>query len=61
MPDDPNKTGQDRQLISLEQPHEIRSWTESFGVTEEQLRAAVAAVGHSAEKVREYLRRPAGR
>jgi len=57
MPDDPSKTGADRQFISLEQPHEIRSWTESLGVTEEQLKAAVAAVGHSADKVREYLRK----
>lgn len=56
MPDDPSKTGQDRKLISLEEPHEVRSWTESFGVSEEKLRAAVAAVGHSADKVREYLR-----
>lgn len=55
MADDPKKTGQDRKLISLEEPHEIRSWTETLGVTEQQLRAAVAAVGHSAEKVREHL------
>jgi hypothetical protein len=60
MSDNPKKTGQDRQLISLEQKHEIRSWTESLGVTEEQLRAAVAAVGHSADKVREYLRKSSG-
>ncbi|MEJ8813086.1 DUF3606 domain-containing protein [Variovorax ureilyticus] len=57
MPDDPHKTGADRKFISLEQPHEVRSWTESLGVTEQQLRAAVAAVGNSADKVREYLRR----
>lgn len=56
MADDPKKTGLDRKLISLKEPHEVRSWTESLGVTEQQLKAAVAAVGNSAEKVREYLR-----
>lgn len=57
MADDPNKTGLDRKLISLDEPHEVRSWTESLGVTEQQLKAAVAAVGNSADKVREYLRK----
>ena len=57
MSDDPKKTGQDRRRISLKEPHEVRSWTESLGVTEPQLRAAVAAVGDSAEKVREHLRK----
>lgn len=57
MKDDPKKTGLDRKLISLKEPHEVRSWTESLGVTEQQLKAAVAAVGNSAEKVREYLRK----
>lgn len=55
MADDPKKTGLDRKLIALNEPHEVRSWTESLGVDEETLRAAVAAVGNSAEKVREYL------
>ncbi|WP_198084965.1 DUF3606 domain-containing protein [Variovorax sp. E3] len=55
MADDPKKTGLDRKLISLEEPHEVRSWTESLGVTEAQLREAVKAVGHSAEAVRKYL------
>ncbi|MDM0050591.1 DUF3606 domain-containing protein [Variovorax sp. J22R115] len=57
MKDDPKKTGLDRKLISLTEPHEVRSWTESLGVSEQQLKAAVAAVGNSAEKVREYLRK----
>ncbi|SCK49327.1 Protein of unknown function [Variovorax sp. HW608] len=57
MPDDPKKTGHDRKLISLEEPHEVRSWTEALRVTEQRLREAVKAVGNSAEKVREYLRK----
>lgn len=57
MNDDPKKTGLDRKLIAMDEPHEVRSWTESLGVSEQQLKAAVAAVGNSAEKVREYLRK----
>lgn len=57
MTDDPKKTSLDRKLIALNEPHEVRSWTESLGVDEKTLKAAVAAVGNSAEKVREYLRK----
>ena len=56
MADDPKKTGLDRKLIDLNEPHEVRSWTESLGVDERTLKAAVAAVGNSAAKVREYLK-----
>ena len=45
MADDPKKTGDDRKQISLKEPHEVRSWTDALGVTEQKLRAAVAAVG----------------
>jgi hypothetical protein len=57
MPDDTSKTGNDRKLISLEQDYEVRDWTQSLGCTEDELRAAVKAVGNSAEKVREYLQK----
>ncbi|CAN7244904.1 DUF3606 domain-containing protein [Acidovorax sp. Leaf78] len=55
MSDDKNKTAQDRNFINLSEPYEVRDWTNSLGVTETQLRDAVAAVGRSADKVREYL------
>lgn len=55
MSDDPSKTGLDRKLISLDEAHEVRSWTQSFNCTEAELRAAVKAVGNSAEAVRAYL------
>jgi hypothetical protein len=55
MADDTKKTGLDRKLISLEEPHEVRSWTQSLGVSEMQLRDAVKAVGNSAEAVRKHL------
>lgn len=47
--------GTDRSRISLSEDYEVRDWTTSLGVTEEQLREAVDAVGNSADKVREYL------
>ena len=56
MADDPTKTGLDRKLIALTEPHVVRSWCQSLGCTEQQLQEAVNAVGHSAEKVREYLK-----
>lgn len=55
MTDDTKKTGLDRKLISLKEPHEVRSWTESLACSEAELRDAVAAVGHSAEAVRQFL------
>ncbi|OUL98351.1 DUF3606 domain-containing protein [Variovorax sp. JS1663] len=55
MADDPNKTGLDRKLISLEQEHERRDWAASLGCTEDQLRMAVQAVGNSADAVRKWL------
>lgn len=55
MTDDTKKTGLDRKLISLEEAHEVRSWTESLKCSETQLRDAVKVVGNSAEAVREYL------
>jgi hypothetical protein len=55
MSDDKSKTGADRKLISLEQAHELRDWMKSLGCTEQQLRDAVKAVGHSAEAVRAHL------
>jgi len=55
MADDKSKTGADRKLISLEQPHELRDWMASLGCTEQQLRDAVKQVGNSADAVRRYL------
>jgi hypothetical protein len=35
--------------------HEVRSWCNSLGVTEAELRLAVRTVGYSAQKVSDYL------
>ena len=56
MSDDRQETGKDRQLVSIQEDYERRDWARSMGCSEEQLTQAVAAVGHSADKVRQYLR-----
>jgi len=55
MSDNPQKTGLDRTLISLDEDYEVRDWCKSLGCTPEELRAAVKAVGNSAEAVRQHL------
>ena len=56
MSDNTNIRGpQDGKLISLKEEHEVRYWTNALGISKEELERAVAAVGHSAEKVREHL------
>jgi hypothetical protein len=56
MSDNTSNRGEpDRSRISLEQEHEVRYWTETLGCTEEQLREAVAAVGNSADEVRQRV------
>ena len=58
MSDDKSKSGgQDRSRISLSDDYEVRDWSEKFGVTPEQLKAAVGAVGNEAKAVEEHLRR----
>jgi len=58
MVDDKTKRApQDTKLISLTEDYEIDYWTEKFGVAPEALATAVRRVGHSAQKVDEYLRR----
>ena len=46
---------QDRARISLEQDHEVRYWSQRFGIDEQQLRNAVGDVGHSVQDVEQYL------
>jgi hypothetical protein len=57
MADDPNIRGaQDRSRINVEQSHEVRYWSQKFGVSEEELRKAVEAVGPMADAVERRLR-----
>lgn len=56
MSDDKSQTGSpDRDRINLEEDYEVRYWTEALGVTAEELRKAVAAVGSTATAVRRHL------
>lgn len=50
-----NRGAQDRARISLDEPHEVRYWTEALNVSEDRLRELVAEVGQSAKAVRDKL------
>jgi len=52
-----NRGAQDRARINLSEDWEVRHWTESLGVSKEELESAVKQVGSSADKVREHLKR----
>jgi hypothetical protein len=47
----------DRDRINVHEDYELQEWSKSLGVTKEQLKQAVEAVGASAEKVQEYLKK----
>ena len=52
MPDNTsNRGGQDRRRINVSQDHELRDWSEKYGVSPERLMEAVAVVGEQADKV----------
>jgi len=56
MADDLSERGnQDRTRINVNEPHEVRYWTSRLGVSEDELRKAVADVGVSAQQVAEHL------
>lgn len=56
MSDDTTKRGsQDRLRINVHEPWELRDWTKELGVTAEELKAAVQAVGPMAADVRKHL------
>ena len=58
MPDDKFKTGgQDRKRINVNEDYELRDWSKKFGVTPDELRAAVKAVGNEATAVEAHLKK----
>jgi len=61
MSGDPKETGVGRKLIALADPYEVRDWCKALGCTKEELETAVKAVGHSSDKVREYLTKKSSR
>ena len=60
MADDKTKKGpQDRSKINISEDHEVRYWSDKFGVTPDQLRNAVKKVGNSADAIERELKRVA--
>lgn len=55
--DKTNRGAQDRSRINTSEDYEMQYWTKALGVNAEQLKEAVKAVGSSADKVREYLKK----
>jgi hypothetical protein len=61
MSDDKTNRGQqDRSRIAMGEKYEVQFWTKELKVTEQQLQAAVRAVGSSADAVRRHLRQQQG-
>ena len=56
MSDDLNNKGQqDRSRINLQEDHEVRYWTQTLGLTKDELQRIVEKVGSSATAVRKEL------
>ncbi|RZL32692.1 MAG: DUF3606 domain-containing protein [Rubrivivax sp.] len=51
----PTHGAQHAQRIGLHEDQEVHGWCETLGVTEEQLRVAIAAVGDEADEVRSHF------
>ena len=57
MADDKRNTGRpDRDRINLEEDYEVQYWSEKFGVSIEELAAAVKKVGPMASDVQRELK-----
>jgi hypothetical protein len=50
------RSPQDASRIALSEDYEVDYWTRKFGISEQRLRDAVQAVGHSVDAVERYLR-----
>ncbi len=62
MSDDKSKTGSpDRDRINVHEDYEVKYWTKKFGVSDEKLKAAVAAAGPTAKAVEAHLKGSAHR
>ncbi|WP_354273397.1 DUF3606 domain-containing protein [Stenotrophomonas rhizophila] len=58
MSDDKKNTGSpDRDRINVNEDYELQYWTKALGVSAQELRDAVKAVGPTATAVREHLRK----
>lgn len=50
------RSPQDASKISLSEDYEVAYWTRKFGVTADELRAAVKKVGNGADAVGRHLK-----
>lgn len=56
MADDKTKSGrQDRSRIDVHEDDELSAWAQKFGVSTDELKAAVRAVGTHAPTVEQHL------
>ncbi|HEL3169098.1 DUF3606 domain-containing protein [Stenotrophomonas maltophilia] len=56
MSDDKKNTGSpDRDRINVNEDYELQYWAKALGVSADELRAAVKAVGPTAAAVRKHL------
>ena len=56
MADDLSNRGpEDASRVNVNEPHELRYWTRTLGVSEAKLRSAVAAGGTATKDIRDYL------
>lgn len=61
MADDANERGpRDRTRVNVNQDYELRYWTRKFGVSSQELKEAVIAVGISADAVARRLGKGGG-
>jgi hypothetical protein len=59
MSDDPKKRGtEDRSRINTSEDYEVRYWSKKFGVSPDEMKAAVKKVGSSAAAVQKELGEP---
>ena len=57
MADDKGRPGgQDRTRIDINEDYELRDWSKKLGVSAEQLKSAVKAVGTNAKDVEKHLK-----
>ena len=47
----------DRDRINVNEDYELQDWSKKFGVTPDELKKAVKAVGTSAKEVEKYLKK----
>ena len=56
MDDKVNTWRPDRDRVNIHENYDVEYWSNKFGVSTDQLRRAVAAVGTSAADVEKYLK-----